>query len=145
MHGPNTRVVAFMSRKSITTHLREGSQLEEDYSKFVEVHGFETDSEAMRHLIGKGVRPYSRFQIYWEVLGASWLAMLLLAAVSIYMSITYQSQIWGQLAQTATMAAIMGACLIIAGGGLIIYKRARFSGTGLWRELQQLLPGGESA
>ena len=133
-----------MSRKSITTHLREGSQLEEDYSKFVEVHGFETDSEAMRHLIGKGVRPYSRFQIYWEVLGASWLAMLLLAAVSIYMSITYQSQIWGQMAQTATMAAIMGACLIIFGGGLIIYKRARFSGTGLWNELQQLLPGGES-
>jgi hypothetical protein len=56
-----------MGRRALSTHIREGSPLAAEYDRFLEMQGFESNSEAMRHLIREGVRPYSRFQVYLPV------------------------------------------------------------------------------
>jgi len=110
----------------------------------VELQGFESNSEALRHLIREGVRPYSRFQVYLQLLGVSWVAMLSLAVLSSSLGVLFQSDLWMFVAQNAWVATILGACLVIGGGGYMIISRARYAGTGIGAELQQLLPGGES-
>jgi len=134
-----------MSRRALSTHIRPGSPLAEEYDRYVELQGFESNSEALRHLIREGVRPYSRFQVYLQLLGASWLAMLSLAVFSSGLGLFFESDLWMFVAQNAWVATILGACLVIGGGGYMIISRARYAGTGIGAELQQLLPGGESA
>jgi hypothetical protein len=144
MHGENTGVEALMGRRALSTHIREGSPLAAEYDRFVEMQGFESNSEAMRHLIREGVRPYSRFQVYLQLLGVSWLAMLALSLLASGLVVIFQSNVWLLVAQNAWVATIIGACLVIGGGGYMIISRARYAGTGIGAELWQLLPGGES-
>jgi len=134
-----------MTRRSLTTHIPEESQLSEDFERYKEMHGLENNSATLQKLVSDGVRPYRTFQVYLNVLGWTWAAMLIMTAVGYYMAWTTQSSLWAAIASNALAGLILASGLVIGGGGYMLMLRARYTGTGVGRQIIHAFTGGESA
>jgi len=133
-----------MSRRSLTTHMREESRLSKDFDRYKEMHGLDNNSAALKKLVSDGVRPHRTFQVYLNVLGWSWAAMLIITAAGYYMAWTTQSSLWASIASNALSGLILASGLVIGGGAHMLMLRARYTGTGVGRQIIHAFTGGES-
>jgi hypothetical protein len=138
-------VESLMTRRSLTTHIPAESQLSEDFDRYKEMHGLDNNSSALQKLVADGVRPYRTFQIYLNVLGWSWAAMLTIAAGGYLMAWWTQSPFWAGIASNALAGLILASGLVIGGGGYMIKLRARYTNTGVGSQIIQVFRRGESA
>ena len=133
-----------MTRRSLTAHIPEESQLSQDFDRYKEMHGLDNNSAALKKLVADGVRPHRSFQVYLNVLGWSWAAMLIMAAAGYGMAWWTQSSLWAGIASNALAGLILASGLVIGGGGYMIMLRARYTNTGVGSQIIQVFRRGES-
>jgi len=145
MHGQNPiPEVLAMSRRSLTTHIDSESQLSEDFDRYVEMHYSNSSSNALQKLVQEGVRPYTNFRLYMSVIGWSWAAILVLAAVSGVAGTLLGSAFWLLVFSHSMAFVVVGSALIIGAGTSLMLQMAQFEDKPKTQVMRELLPGGDS-
>jgi len=134
-----------MSRRSLTTHIDSESQLSDDFDKYCDMHYSNSSSNALQKLVQDGVRPYSNFRTYMSVIGWSWAAILVLAAVSGVAGTLLGSAFWLLVFSHSMAFVVVGSALIIGAGTSLMLKMAQFEGKAKTQLMKELLTGGDSA
>jgi len=124
-----------MSRRTMTTHVKEDSLLSNEFDSFKKYHGLQNNSETMRYVMRKEFRKYKQMPVLLDFLMWSWLVFYGIVVLSLLFAEIFPNNMTQSIANHLNAALITISLPWSVAIGVIIGKLAKWHGVSRFRAL----------
>jgi len=124
-----------MSRRTMTTHVKEDSLLSNEFDSFKKYHGLQNNSETMRYLMREEFRKYKQMPVLLDFLMWSWLAFYGIVVFCLVFAEIYPNGMTESIANHLNAALITITLPWSVATGVIIGRLATWHGVSRFRAL----------
>jgi len=117
-----------MSRRTMTTHVKEDSLLSNEFDSFKKYHGLQNNSETMRYVMRKEFRKYKQMPVLLDFLMWSWLVFYGIVVLSLLFAEIFPNNMTQSIANHLNAALITISLPWSVAIGVIIGKLAKWHG-----------------